>query len=209
MALENGEVLQNLTNQLQEVTQQLNTLGETRVKLIGAIEVLQQIEETNNPAPVAEEAPEEVAPVEETPAEEAAEETPVEETQTEESEEESQMMRKNSSVDLSLFLLIAKIGKTRGLKGEFFLRSFAQNPEALFSFKKFYALSSSKMQEVQFEFMKQNNANIVAKLKSINDIDEIKAFGQKDIFILKSELPELEVNEAYWFELEGMQINKP
>ena len=46
MALENGEVLQNLTNQLQEVTQQLNTLGETRVKLIGAIEVLQQIEES-------------------------------------------------------------------------------------------------------------------------------------------------------------------
>ena len=116
------------------------------------------------------------------------------------------MMRKNSSVDLSLFLLIAKIGKTRGLKGEFFLRSFAQNPEALFSFKKFYALSSSTMQEVHFEFMKQSNANIIAKLKSINDIDGIKAFGQKDIFVLKSELPELEVNEAYWFELEGMQV---
>ena len=77
MALENGEVLQNLTQQLQEVTQQLNTLQETRVKLIGAIEVLQQIEETNNPAPVAEappvEAPAEEAPVEETPAEEASE----------------------------------------------------------------------------------------------------------------------------------------
>ena len=116
------------------------------------------------------------------------------------------MMRKNSSVDLSLFLLIAKIGKTRGLKGEFFLRSFAENPEALFSFKKFYALSSSTMKEVHFEFMKQSNANITAKLKSINDIDGVKAFGQKDIFVLKSELPELEVNEAYWFELEGMQV---
>ena len=73
MALENGEVLQNLTNQLQEVTQQLNTLGETRVKLIGASEVLQQIEETNNPAPVAEEAPAEEAPAEETPTEEVPE----------------------------------------------------------------------------------------------------------------------------------------
>ncbi len=73
MALENGEVLQNLTQQLQEVTQQLNTLQETRVKLIGAIEVLQQIEETNNPAPVAEDPPVE-APVE----------APVEETTTEE-----------------------------------------------------------------------------------------------------------------------------
>tara|TARA_B100000579_G_scaffold399823_1_gene381033 strand:+ start:50 stop:262 length:213 start_codon:yes stop_codon:yes gene_type:complete len=70
MALENGEVLQNLTTQLQEVTQQLNTLGETRVKLIGAIEVLQQIEQENNPAP---EAPAEEAPVEATPTEEASE----------------------------------------------------------------------------------------------------------------------------------------
>ena len=69
MALENGEVLRNLTQQLQEVTQQLNTLQETRVKLIGAIEVLSQIEEENNPAPVAEAPPVE-APVEETTTEE-------------------------------------------------------------------------------------------------------------------------------------------
>ena len=72
MALENGEVLQNLTNQLQEVTQQLNTLQETRVKLIGAIEVLSQIEQENNPAPVAEAPPVE-APVEETTNEEVPE----------------------------------------------------------------------------------------------------------------------------------------
>ena len=116
------------------------------------------------------------------------------------------MMRRNSSVDLSLFLLIAKIGKTRGLKGEFFLRSYAQNPETLFSFEKFFALSTSAMEEVHFEFMRESNSNIVAKLKSINDIDEIKAYGQKDIFVLKSELPELDENEAYWFELEGMQV---
>ena len=69
MALENGEVLQNLTQQLQEVTQQLNTLQETRVKLIGAIEVLSQIEEENIPAPVAAAPPAE-APVEETTTEE-------------------------------------------------------------------------------------------------------------------------------------------
>ena len=73
MALENGEVLQNLTNPLQEVTQQLNQLGETRVKLLGAIEVLQQIEETNNPAPVPEAPAEEAPAEEETPAEEASE----------------------------------------------------------------------------------------------------------------------------------------
>ena len=40
MALENVEVLGNLQNQLV----QLNTLSNTRIRVLGAIEVLQQIE---------------------------------------------------------------------------------------------------------------------------------------------------------------------
>ena len=62
------------------------------------------------------------------------------------------------------------------------------------------------MEEIFFEYIKKSNNNIVAKLKSIDDIEGIKSFGQKDIYILKSELPELEKNEAYWFELEKMQV---
>ena len=46
MALENSEVLQNLTVQLEQVTEQLNSLTNTRVRLLGAIEVLQQIEQS-------------------------------------------------------------------------------------------------------------------------------------------------------------------
>ena len=46
MALENSEVLENLTKQLQEVTQQVTQLTETRVKLMGAIDVLTQIEDS-------------------------------------------------------------------------------------------------------------------------------------------------------------------
>ena len=116
------------------------------------------------------------------------------------------MMKKNSSIDKSLFVLIAKIGKTRGLKGEFFLRSFAEKLETLISFKKFFSLQSFIMEEMFFEYIKKSNNNIIAKLKSIDDIEGIKSFGQKDIYVLKSELPELEKNEAYWFELEKMQV---
>ena len=117
-----------------------------------------------------------------------------------------QKMRKNNSIDLSLFLLIAKIGKTRGLNGEFFLRSFAEQNENLFSFKKFFFLNSSVMEELDFEYIKSSNANIIAKIKGFDDIDTIKLFGQKEIFILRSELPELAKNEAYWFELKGMNV---
>ena len=46
MALENAEVLENLRTQLTDVTTQLNTLTETRMRLLGAVEVLQQIEQS-------------------------------------------------------------------------------------------------------------------------------------------------------------------
>ena len=70
MALENSEVLENLTKQLQEVTQQVNQLTETRVKLMGAIDVLTQIEDSKKEE--GEVAPTEVV-AEEAPAEEASE----------------------------------------------------------------------------------------------------------------------------------------
>ena len=44
MALENNEVLETLKSQLKEVSEQYETLATTRLKLIGAIDVLEQIE---------------------------------------------------------------------------------------------------------------------------------------------------------------------
>ena len=46
MALDNATVLENLKSQLKEVSGQLNNLNETRAKLLGAIDVLEQIEES-------------------------------------------------------------------------------------------------------------------------------------------------------------------
>ena len=56
MALENSEVLENLKTQLEQVTTQLNSLTNSRLRLLGAIEVLQQIEESKN-EPIEEEDP--------------------------------------------------------------------------------------------------------------------------------------------------------
>ena len=58
MALENAEVLKNLTEQretlekqLSEGNAQIEQLKQTYLKVVGAIDVLSQIEETNNPTP--------------------------------------------------------------------------------------------------------------------------------------------------------------
>ena len=46
MVLENAIVLGNLKSQLTEVSAKLTELTETRLKLLGAIDVLEQIEES-------------------------------------------------------------------------------------------------------------------------------------------------------------------
>ena len=46
MTLHNATVLGNLKSQLKEVSGQLNQLTETRLKLLGAIDVLEQNEES-------------------------------------------------------------------------------------------------------------------------------------------------------------------
>ena len=51
MALENVEVLGNLQNQLNQVEEQLSSLTNTRLRLLGAIEVLQQIENSKDETP--------------------------------------------------------------------------------------------------------------------------------------------------------------
>ena len=46
MALSNEEVLSNLRVQLEDVNKQVDTLTATRLKLLGAVDVLEQIEDS-------------------------------------------------------------------------------------------------------------------------------------------------------------------
>jgi len=63
MALENTTVLENLLSQKTELEKSLEGSREMYLKVCGAIEVLQQIEEANNPTP-ADTAAAEVTPTE-------------------------------------------------------------------------------------------------------------------------------------------------
>jgi hypothetical protein len=54
MALDNATVLENLRKQRVEVEQGLETTREMYLKLVGAIEVLEQIEEQNAPTETSE-----------------------------------------------------------------------------------------------------------------------------------------------------------
>ena len=60
MALENNDVLENLKEQLTKINADLTTLTNTRYKLVGAIEVLEQIESSKVEVEPTEETTEEI-----------------------------------------------------------------------------------------------------------------------------------------------------
>jgi len=54
MALENAEVLENLTKQKEELEGQMESMRVTYLKILGAIDALSQIEESKNEPEVSE-----------------------------------------------------------------------------------------------------------------------------------------------------------
>ena len=111
-------------------------------------------------------------------------------------------MKKNK--EKSDFILIATIGRSKGLKGEFFINSLCNPKENLINYSNF--LIGNSKDPIKLEYIKNLNSKLISKISSINDIDSIKEFTNKELFIHKSELPTLREGEIYWHDLIGMKV---
>tara|TARA_Y100000590_G_C15615810_1_gene975685 strand:- start:821 stop:1354 length:534 start_codon:yes stop_codon:yes gene_type:complete len=116
------------------------------------------------------------------------------------------MTKKNNSLDLSLFVLIATIGKPRGLKGEIFVNPYSDDLINFLSYRDFYYLHEKGLVGIQFEYLKAYKNKIIAKIKNIDDINSADIYKNKDLYLPKSKLPKLDDNGVYWHELIGMEV---
>ena len=106
------------------------------------------------------------------------------------------------------FILVGSIGKPIGLKGLAKVNSFTRPPENLFSYKNFYIESKGIKEYVKINQFSKSGKNSTIKISSVNTIEEIELFKNKNIFIKSSELPILENNQFYWKDLIGKKVKK-
>ncbi len=106
-------------------------------------------------------------------------------------------MKKNN------LLLIGNIGKSKGLNGEFFLNSYTSPYDNIISYKDDLIF---KKYNLSIEYIKKSNNKLVAKIKSIDNIDGIKEIVNTKIYIKKNLLPIPKENEFYLYEFEGMSV---
>lgn len=100
-------------------------------------------------------------------------------------------------------ICIGSIGKPRGLVGEFFLNSFCNPVENIINYIDDIKLIDC---EIKLEYIKKTNSKFVSKIKHINNVENIKDYTNKKLYIYSHDLPALSSEEIYWHDLIGMLV---
>ena len=102
-------------------------------------------------------------------------------------------------------ILVGKIVAPQGLRGEFRIQSFSNNPN---DFRTFRVISDRFIPE-QFHFIRvhsQKSGLVIAKIDTVSDRTGAENLRGTELFIMRSDLPELKQNEFYQHDLIGFTV---
>ncbi len=102
-------------------------------------------------------------------------------------------------------ILVGKIVAPQGLRGEFRIQSFSNNPN---DFRTFRIISDTFTPE-QFHFVRVQNQKsnmVIAKIDTVSDRTGAENLRGTELFIMRSDLPELKQNEFYQHDLIGFTV---
>ena len=108
------------------------------------------------------------------------------------------------------FIVIAKVGSPKGLKGELKLNILSES--SLDIFNDFYLFSPIDYKTSQNNFIKIDKKlikladNSLIKLSNIESPEEARKYTHYLLCIKKEDLPKLDSDEYYWQDLEGLSV---
>ena len=99
-------------------------------------------------------------------------------------------------------IVVAKFGKTIGLKGKLLVHSYFTTQSDILNFEKF---TVDEKEDILVKLEKKDK-KIHAKIVNVETVEEAKDFTGKLIFLNKKYLPQLRPNQFYFSELEQMEV---
>ena len=103
-------------------------------------------------------------------------------------------------------VVLGKIGAPYGVKGWFKVTSYTEELEGIFDYTPWLLQQGGELREFEVEQWKPHNKSIVAKLVGIDDRDAAEVIKNLEISVHQNVLPELDEDNFYWRELEGMTV---
>ena len=104
-------------------------------------------------------------------------------------------------------VLIGKIVGVHGIKGVNKFKSYAQSL-SVFSPGRSIVIRDNRNREasVELNWVKSHTKTPLISFKGVTDRDRAEALIGADLFIPQTELPELDEDTYYWFELIGIEV---
>lgn len=103
-------------------------------------------------------------------------------------------------------ILVGKIVAPQGIRGEVRVQTYSENPMDFQKFK----VQSSKFKSEDFKFVRviPNSTVVIAKINGYDDRNAAETLRGTELFIGRSDLPQLNDNEYYQTDLIGMTVNQ-
>lgn len=117
-------------------------------------------------------------------------------------------MADSFSFDSGKYVLIAKVTKAHGIKGELKMHAFSGQPQSITQHSKLFLLSRQGQLSPFLDVVRSRagNKEAIVLLKGVSDRNSAEKLCGYGVLVKKEDLPELENDEFYLHELEGIQV---
>lgn len=109
----------------------------------------------------------------------------------------------NSEQDITI---LGKVSTAFGIKGWVKVYSYTQPMTNILEYPVWLLKVNGQWKEYKLRDSRPQGKGLAAALEGINDRDQALALSQVEIGVPTSDLPELDENEHYWFQLEGLKV---
>ncbi len=106
------------------------------------------------------------------------------------------------------YILIGKIGKPHGLRGEVRLHLFSDQPENLKRYRRVFIVSTKGelSQPLQLLSSRAQGKTAIVELESVSDRDAADRLKGMGVLLEKTELPDTEEDEYYYYQYAGLAV---
>tara|TARA_B110000285_G_scaffold119738_1_gene135477 strand:- start:421 stop:987 length:567 start_codon:yes stop_codon:yes gene_type:complete len=104
-------------------------------------------------------------------------------------------------------VVVARITTIHGVKGWVKIHPYTDEPENIFDYKPWWLQTDQGWKKIQVAQYKVASQDLIVQILDFDDRDIARQeLCQKNIAVERSEFPELDSNEYYWHQLEGLRV---
>lgn len=103
-------------------------------------------------------------------------------------------------------VILARIGKTHGIKGWLKLNSFTSPPENILAHRHFQAQGGQTSLTLEMDAHQGEGESLLAHFSGYDDPESARQLTGLALAVPSSDLPALPEGEYYWYQLEGQAV---